>query len=133
MTRAIAAALALLTASTGCSWVFSESVPAGHPPQLMPTCTAHRGTVAVDSAYAVGLGLAALVLASIEDDEGVSDRVALLFGVPAGLFATSAFIGVGRTTDCREARAAHERWLFDHRDGGTPPPRSYPGPPGAPR
>ena len=139
MTRGIAlgALVALLAATPGCSWVFTESVPGAHSPQLMPTCTAHRGTVAIDSTYAATLGIVALAVSDLDDADG--EALATLFGVPAVLFAISAFVGLARTDECREARATHEQWLLHNRAGASPtmPERPVPtrrlGPPGAQR
>ncbi len=134
MTRAVAVvAIVAVLSSSGCSFLFTESVPAQHPPHLMPKCTTHRGSVAVDGVWAAAFGFVALLVSAIEDEgDGDGDAAAILL-LPAAGFAVSGFIGIARTTECREARAMHEQWMFHNRRGAVQPsPTYYPPPARAP-
>ena len=119
----IAAASMLVS---GCSLVFMESTSPMPLRPTMPRCTAHRGLVVVDGTAAVTMGLAALVLATNDDD--VVARVApIIYGIPAVIFAASAIIGTMRASDCTAAQEGHEAWLTVTPASDEPAPSGPPG------
>jgi hypothetical protein len=124
-------ALAAVAAS-GCSFVFVDGPPATAKSLPVFTCTTSNALPTTDVVLAGLFALSAIENAAHATGSYSSNEDAVAAGVFAAAFATSAFVGYSRTSDCREATADLMKRLYQGAPGqGFSPyaPGPYPPPP----
>lgn len=101
-----------VSSTTGCSFAIMERVPHAYGPQHLeePRCTAVKGWPLMDALLAVG-GVAGTVqtarsvgASELESYRGPLVVGAIVSGLIAGAFGTSAWMGNGWANECRAAR-----------------------------
>lgn len=133
----VAMVTAVALCASGCSFVLVDGPPASLPPQVFPACDESNTWPVIDTIIAASYVLAAVV-AGVNDDRGdfadsSDSRTGAIIGSSlfAAAFGASAWVGYGRTSECRARRAG-----FINAYGspyGQPmygPPQAYPPPPG---
>jgi hypothetical protein len=129
--RFIAVALAGLSLSTGCSWIFTRPPP--DDPSDYPDCTTSRVPPAVDTVFAT-TNLVSAGYVAVESNSP-NKGPAVLLGMTVGIvWLTSALYGYSRTSACLDAQDNYEHGLrYRHPlgQGGYPQIASPPAPAGA--
>jgi hypothetical protein len=100
-------ALSLSLLLGGCSFVLVKKPPVEQEPMTWPRCTEHYFWQIVDGTMAV-LALTAAVSFADSNDELAEVGTVVEGGIAAG-FGLSALLGLPKTSQCREARAAYEK------------------------
>ncbi len=136
LTWAGALALAALSSTAGCSWIFTQPLREDRSPYDYPVCSTSLGPPTIDTLlFATNAGTTVYVASQ---DNVNNKTLSLAVGTgAAALWLLSAIYGYTRTSACVEAIARHDN---GHRrpafgTGGevfTPPP-PLPPPPGARR
>jgi len=98
----------VLAMTEGCGLVLTHGPPMGHEQMYHFDCTENRTGPIIDFALA-GLSLASAVdFATAGDSDPLSDNLsagfAIGYAVQAALYTASGFIGLKKTSRCREAR-----------------------------
>jgi hypothetical protein len=97
-------ALALLVgAQAGCSWLFVQPVPIGHPRGGVIECTSSRAAPVLDTLFTGTNVVSAIYVASQDNVANKEQAVGFGLGV-ATLWALSAVYGYQNTSACEEAQ-----------------------------
>src|SRR5436190_7548966 len=98
-----------LAATSGCSWLFVQPLPADHSPYQRATCTTNRTAPVLDTIFTI-TNLAAVIYVLGQDHiDNKGSRVGFGLSV-ASLWGMSAGYGYSKTSECEEVANYEPRY-----------------------
>lgn len=116
----------VLSTGDGCSWLFTQPLPAQYSRYDIPPCSTNLGPPVVDTIFAVTNTASALYVATLPNVTNKEQAVSLGISV-ALLWALSASYGYRHTSECEDAHRGRPV-----RSWRPPPPRAVYGTPPPP-